>query len=221
MMFEDEIWDEEQWEAFLRQSDEIVRRYMDLLFAYLADDPPPDAADTEARRAWEQRLRRFLEEKGFEQDPALFHPFADDDADDPDAPDEAMPERPDGYRDIPVYRKAAALAGRVLDWTNRLPGDVKDSSLVQFCSAITQIPANIAKGHGIGYEREMIGGNIACAKRGLAAANSALEQLREMRPAPYMDEERYLQLYEQTFEVRNALGLYVQDLRARFNLGVD
>jgi hypothetical protein len=222
----DEIWDEEQWEAFLRLSDERIRRYMDLLFAFLADDPPPEAADTAGRRAWEGRLRRFLAEKGFEQDPALFQPFGDEDRDedealDDDAPGTAALGRPAGYGDIPVYRRASDLATRILEWTNGLPGAVKDSTLVQFCTSVTQVPAHLAEGHRIGYEREMIGGNIACAKRGLAAANSALDQLAELRTASYMTPDFYRHLYEQVFEVRNELGLYVQDLRARFNLGVD
>ncbi len=242
MTFGDEIWDEEEWEAFLRQSDERIRRYMDLLFGYLTDNPPPAPADAAARKAWEERLRRFLEEKGFEHDAPLAlpeEPHADEppgreppdgaggDAgadlfllgDEAADADEALPQR--HLRDVPVYRKALDLSTYVLDWSNALPGEVKDSTLVQFCTSITQVPANIAKGHGIGYERDMLGGNIACAKRGLAAANSALEQLRDLRAAPYMDAALYRHFYEQTFELRNELGLYVQELRARFNLGID
>lgn len=226
MTYGDEIWDEDRWEAFLRASDERIRRYMDLLFGYLADHPPPDASDAGARRAWEVRLRRYLREKGFDQDPTqgqLFDEDLDDDqlAADVDGTDTDEAPHRSSVRDLPVYRAAFDLASQVLEWTNALPGAVKDSALVHFCSSLTQVPANIAKGHGIGYERDMIGGNIACAKRGLAAANSALDQLRELKTASYMEPERYQHLYEQIYELRNELGLYVQELRARFNLGVD
>lgn len=224
----DEIWDEEQWEAFLQRSDARYSHYMDLLFAYLNDHPPPAPGDAAGRRAWERRLYLFLREKGFDNDPSLMPPTpeAEDEGEEAPAledlflpPDEVVQRY--SFRDIPVYGKAFELASRVLEWANSLPGDVKDSSLVQFCSSITQIPSNIAKGHSIGYEQDMIGGNIACAKRGLAAANSALDQLHELKRVAYLDDARYRRFYEQTFEVRNELGLYVQDLRARFNLGID
>ncbi len=127
----------------------------------------------------------------------------------------------DDFRRVPVYREAQALASRALRWSNRLPGSVKDSTLVQFCSHIVQIPSNLAKGHGIGYEMEMLGGNIACAKRSLASANAALDLLRELKSAHYMDRSVYKSFYEECFELRNQIGIYVQDLRGRFELGVD
>jgi hypothetical protein len=84
-----------------------------------------------------------------------------------------------------------------------------------------QVPAKVAEGHAIGYERDMLGGNIACVKRALAAANSALQRLYQLKHEPYMARDTYRALYEDTYELRNALGLYVQDLRDRFNLGID
>src|SRR5690606_20628579 len=122
---------------------------------------------------------------------------------------------------LPIYRQAFDLATEVLDWSHTLPGAMKDSTLVQLCSHLMQIPADVAKGHGIGYEQDMIGGNIACVKRALADANAALDLLAESRDAPYMEGRRYARFYEAVFELRNALGIYVQDLRDRFDLGID
>lgn len=219
----DEIWDEDRWEAFLRESDERLDRYMHLLFHFMKTNPPPDDADTEARLVWERDLRRYLTgEDGHpgeaDADPAqdewedeLDDSFADGDGDD------------DLYalQDIPLYGRAFRLSTLVLDWSNSLPGDAKDSTLVQFCSNVTQVPAHIAKGHDIGYAHDMIGGNIACAKRALKATNMALDLLRDLRDAPCMDAASYLLLYEQAYELRNEIGLYVQELRGRFNLGID
>jgi hypothetical protein len=122
---------------------------------------------------------------------------------------------------LPVYEHASVLSVVVLDWANGLAGDVKDSQLVHFCAHIAQIPVHVARGHGIGYERDVIGGNIACVKRSLADANAALDLLRRMKHAQYMDAETYLPFYEQVYEVRNELAVYIQDLRDQFNLGVD
>jgi hypothetical protein len=73
----------------------------------------------------------------------------------------------------------------------------------------------------MGLELEMIGGNIACLKRALAAANAALELLRELKPAGYVDTALYLSFYEDTYEIRNQVGVYVQVLRRRFDLGIE
>src|SRR5690606_15459412 len=121
--------------------------------------------------------------------------------------------REDDFHDIqlnPVHERAQRLAGQVLRWSNELPGHVKDSTLVQCCSHIVQIPSNLAKGHGIGYEMEMLGGNIACAKRALSSANSALGLFREVKSAPYMTASLYPIFNEECYALRNEIGVYVQ-----------
>lgn len=228
-MFGDEIWDEDRWEAFLRENDKRIDRYMDLLFTFMNDNPPPDLEDTAAREGWEQALRDFLRSNGLRQDDAFLDLFAEPDPEEDadwllgaaDQDEAAWQDDFDDFRNMPLYKQAFGLATSVLEWSNQLPGDVKNSTLVQFCSNITQVPANIAKGHGIGYEQDTIGGNIACVKRALTAANAALDLLRELKPEPFVEGRWYRSSYEQLFEVRNAVGLYVQELRHRFNLGID
>lgn len=227
----DEIWDEHRWEQFLREHDRRVDHFMGHLYGFISRNPPPGEEDPEEVARWEAGLRAFLTSKGwpFDEDAALdffadefpdldeegegFDPFGglEDDLDEL-FEEEAEPD---------VYHKAAGLADHVLAWSNALPGRAKDSTLVHFCTYVTQIGSNIAKGHGIGYEQDAIGGNIACAKRGLAAANSALGLLPELRADVGMAEASYLALYERVFEVRNALGLHIQELRSRFDLGID
>ncbi len=234
--FDDEAWDEERWEAFLRDNDKLADRYMDLVFRFMRKYPHPGFDDAEALDAWKEALRLFLKEKGWRRDdislPFLWldEEHAEDLAEaDPWAleGDEGLFEGEDVEDDfeeleqLAVYRDAFALSHEVLDWAEALAGAVKDSTLVQFCSHVNQIAANIARGHGIGRERDALGGNIACAKRGLADANAALLLLRQMKRAPYMDAATYRRLYERAFEIRNQVGLYVQDLREQFDLGID
>ena len=239
-MSEFEIWDEERWEAFLRENDRRTDRYMELMYGFMRRHPRPDPDDAEALARWKEDLRAFLDDKDWHREDIVL-PFLwlDDEFDPEDADDdlwlaegeetiepssfsfEALDDPFDTFEHIPVYRQAQDLATAVLDWAHTVEGGAKDSTFVQFCSCVTQIPANIAKGHGIGYEIETLGGNIACAKRGLAAANAALSLLREMKTAPHLDAATYRRLYEQVYEVRNALGVYVQELRERFNLGID
>jgi hypothetical protein len=228
-----EIWDEERWEAFLKEHDRRLDRYMSLLFRFMTDNPPTGEEGSLARKAWEHELRQFLISNGISPDDALPRMLAGHHSDEEDD-DVLFFEAEQSYleheerdqelhhvRNIPLYVDSQKLAVRVLNWSNSLPGRVKDSTLVQFCSHITQIPANVAKGHGMGLELEMIGGNIACLKRALAAANAALELLRELKPAGYVDAALYLSFYEDTYEIRNQVGVYVQVLRRRFDLGIE
>ena len=230
---EDEIWDEHRWESFLRENDRRVDRYMTDLYQFLERNPQPDPRDEDGMLLWKAKLRSFMEARGWAEPegPAEEEYEMEDEAEEPplglnDLVSAASfftdPEDDfEGVHSLPVYNRAVALGTSVLAWANAIPGDLKDSTLVQFCSHIMQIAANIAKGHGIGYEQDMIGGNIACAKRGLGAANNALSLLHELRVVPYLEEERYITLYEDTFEVRNEVGLHVQELRRRFDLGID
>ncbi len=238
--FDEEAWDEERWEAFLRKHDRRVDCYTELIFRFMRKYPQPDPEDAGAFASWRDALRAWLRDKGWrfddvimpffwlEEEPAdeeladeevfLFDgstPFADHD--DEEDEEDAFSE----LERLPVYLSACTLSAEVLDWAHALSDDVKDSALVHFCSYVAQVPAHIARGFGIGHERDTLGGNIACAKRGLADANAALDLLGRMKRAPYMDKPTYWCLYEQAYEVRNEVALYVQDLRERFNLGVD
>ncbi|MDX1547255.1 MAG: hypothetical protein R3247_09725 [Rhodothermales bacterium] len=232
---DDDAWDEHRWEAFLRENDRRVDRYMELMFRFMEEHPRPDPADDGAMDAWKQHLRAFIQEKGWHRDDiALPFFWLEEDAEDAEDEEAAAPwqafesdlddeiDAPlDDFRDLPIYRHAFEYSITVLDWANALPGDVKDTTLVQFCNHTMQVPVNIARGTALGDDRDGLGGNIACAKRGIAEANAALDALRQMKRAPYMDAETYRTLYEQAYELRNALGLYIQDLRARFDLGID
>lgn len=228
-----EIWDENRWEAFLKEHDRRIDRYMGLLFRFMTENPPPGSEGSDARNAWEEDLREYLISNGISPEDALPRMLSGQWTDDDEADvlffeaeqsfleAEERDEELHDVRNVPLYRSAQFLSARVLRWSNSLPGRVKDSTLVQFCAHVTQIPANIAKGHGIGLELEMIGGNIACAKRALIAANSALDLLQDIRASGYMDAKLYRSLYEETYELRNQVGIYVQELRHRFDLGIE
>lgn len=231
----DDIWDENRWERFLRENDRRVDRYMDLIFGFMVTHPRPKE-DPEALHAWRAAFRAFLEEKGWRPEDSLL-PFLwmDDpeqaippeDADESfpgpaweeDAPEDEASD--DDVFDLPIYRQAFQLTRDVLDWAHGLPAHVKDGTFVHYCACVTQIPGSLAKGHAMGYDQEMIGGNIACVKRGLRSANAALQCLAELKEKPYLEAGTYRRLCEETFELRNALGLYVQTLRERFDLGID
>ena len=233
--FDDEAWDEERWEAFLREHDRRVDRFTELIFRFLRKHPQPDPEDTDAFASWQEALRAWLRGRGWQHEDVILQfiwlgaeeaeEALDDDAvlfgGSASFAGEDAAEAFDALERLPVYQRASRLSNDVLDWAHALSGDVKDSRLAHFCSHVAQVPAHLAQGYGIGHERDTLGGNIACAKRGLADANAALGLLARMKQSPYMDEPTYRHLYEQVYEVRNEVALYVQDLREQFNLGVD
>ena len=232
-MFDDEIWDEDQWESFLKKEDDRVSRYMKLLNRFLAEFPLPRSTDPRENQAWKDAFNAYLIQHGLpfdDHEPSLFINDDDETGEEGaatfDLPEDELTREEDrdtfeALQQLPQYQKAYALTLKVLAWSDGLPGSIKDSELVQYCSSIMQITANIAKGHGMGYDREVLGGNIACLKRGIQAANTALDLLSEMKSRSYLPVDEYQDLYEGTYEVRNSVGLYIQELRDRFNLGID
>ncbi len=228
----DEIWDEHRWEEFLRESDRRTDLYIRYWDEYVRRIPPPEPTAEAEHEAWERGLHVWLARKmGWDQDDAGLPLWLEDFDEDPDEePDggeawkaglgEAYPEAQD-VRDLPIYQRAFAFGLAVIEWADTVPEEVKDGSLVDFCSNALQVGAKIAGGHGMGYEIESLGGNIAVTKRGLHAANRALAALQQLRDAAFMEEAVYRRLYEQSYEVRNAVGLHVQHLRERFERGVE
>jgi len=225
----DDVWDEHDWEDFLRENDRRVDRFMALLTDFMARYPPPaEDAPAEDEAAWKARLEAFMRRHtGFEGS-ADDLPVWEDEADESE---EAVGEGwKAGLADfpeeqpvdaLPAYQAARTLARHALRWAEAIPTEAKDSGLVQFCSHVLEVPAKLGGGHAVGYDRDVLGGNIAYVKRSLAAANAALEALQRIRDASYMRPGAYRRLYEATYEVRNAVALHVLRLRERFERGTD
>jgi hypothetical protein len=224
-MFDDEIWDEDRWEAFLRENDRRMDRRLQLFYRFSAEFPRPDDDDVIGLRVWYTRLSKYFEENGFGADDGFVRLF------DP-SQEVAEPEwlaefgmeedlEDDPVEDLALYHDAVAFASEVIRWSNTLSASRKDSTLVHFCACVTQIPPNLAKGHALGHEQDMLGGNIACTKRALNAANEGLDHLRDLKTSGHMNADQYSSMYENLFELRNAVALHVLDLRSRFDLGID
>lgn len=208
---DDEVWDEERWERYLREADARTERWMRTFTAFLGDYPAPARDDAEAYAAWEARLREHLRRQGL---PDAFdaYPPGESGADDEDAPD-AVPD--------PLAARAEDYAARVIEWSGTLPDAARDSPLVAFVVASLQVPAELVKARAFETDRDVLGGAIACVKRALAHANAALGALAELREAAVLTGAPYADFYEALYELRNAVALRVLALRERFDLGVD
>ncbi len=223
--WEGEIWDEERWEAYLKARRRQIDRLLEDYFTFTRYDPYPEGASSDQVRAWKTRLRVFLEERGWSAEAidGLLRaregrfPFEGDGLEG----EEEETLLPEAEACRMLIARARQLAEAVQEWAQRLPGTLKTSELVHFCASLVQIPLELAEGHLLGYERETLGGNIVCTRNALNTANRALEALAELRTVPCMAAKRYRTLYEEVYELRNALALHVQRLRARLQVGLD
>jgi len=234
-----EIWDEDRWEEYLRESDKRSELYHQLFEAYIRDNPPPDeqAPEDERETYWENLHAHLAEQMGWtpqddDDAPEWFGDldfFDDDDLDDDEGDpgeewktglSEDFPEEQD-YEELPIYQHAFEFGQAVYSWVDTLPESDRESVIVELCSNALQIAAKIAGGHGLGYDLEMLGGNIAQCKRALKAANRSLDALKYVREIGLIGKRDYRRLYELGYELRNGLGVYVQDLRERFERGVE
>lgn len=218
------FWDEDRWEAFLREQDARLEQLMEHFFAFVQEHPIPTGFDPDASARWQQALAAYLAFRGWpdaEQAARLLGalergdvplPYLPD-VDDADLEDALVSCEHDG-----LYQTAHGLARDALEWAYGQPATQRSSSLVQFCSSLTQIPGDLVRGQVIGSEREHLGGQIACLKRALWHANDALDALHELGT-----DERAAgasgHFAEPVFELRNGLALRVQSLRERLDQG--
>lgn len=258
--FNDEIWDEHQWEAYLNEieqksnqlrkfiasdKDESYPRWLTLLQenpdildavdafieeelqiedAYFPDDEDEDDWEDEE---FDDFLWDTFDEEADDDDPGL-SPFGDDE-DDFDF-GEDWKELSEDYstsdngsiENLVIYNRARDFSARILQWAESVHPRYHTVAFSDFVSSTLKIGAKLAGGYSFGFERDYLGGNIACTKRALYAANEALRLLADdIKGTPLIATSQYMQMHELLFELRNDIGIYVQELRAQFNLGLE
>lgn len=215
---EPEIWDEFQWEEFMREADKRTEKYSRLFEKYL-DHPDRDNIIAK-KMGWDH----LLDES--DDDEEIW-----DDIPDVDFTEEGEewkrvtgyePTEFDSVENLPVYQLAYQFTLDSIDLIeNRFENEnVSDESIKDFASSVIIPPAKIAGGFAMGFELESLGGNIANCKRGLNAANKMLIALQEMRENQILDRETFQEFYARGKEVRDSLGIYIVELRERFRRGI-
>lgn len=209
------VWDEHQWEEFMRESDKRTEQYLHLMEKY-ADHPDCDRiiaiemgwshmrseTDSEENRSW---LDEHLDEIEEGEEWKLITGFE--------------PTELDDFEDLPLYQKAFDFTIDAMKMVDNQLRDVDDDSVKAFVRSVTIPPAKIAGGFGFGFDMENLGGNIANCKRGLVAANRVLPALQEMRDKKLIDSATFRDFYSEGKEVRDDLAIYIVELRERFRKG--
>ena len=215
MMNRDEIWDEFQWEEFMKEQDKKVDRYMELLYRY---QNHPNRDELIAREmGWTWLL---------DQSEHLKDCTAPADDESREGEEWKASSGVEGFFDEdfehqPVYMKSNEFALRAHQFVEGLSESTReDSAVVDFVANAMIASAKIAGGTGIGEGMDELGANIAYCKRGLAASNLAIAALHEMKEKRIVGDGAYLDLIREATEVRNAIALHVLDLREKFHLGI-
>ncbi len=211
-----EIWDEFRWEEFMKEQDKKVDRYMELFFLHQND---PDRDNIIAKEMGWQWLSENAEEDSPEQDEAEVEEGEEWKTDLPGS--EAELSNLEDYKQLPVFQISHEFAITAMEAVEQLPEERRnDSCVIDFVSHAMIASAKIAGGSAVGSVVEELGGNIAYCKRGLISANMAISSLSEMFEKKILDQQTYLRLMEEAQEVRNAIALYILELRERFQRGV-
>jgi hypothetical protein len=122
---------------------------------------------------------------------------------------------------LDVYREARNFAVDILKWAEAIPAHLQTKQVHEFIISILKISAKLAGGYSFGFEQDVLGGNIAYSKKALFSANDALSYLQNMKREPFIVDSIYSRFHSRLFEIRNDIGIYVQELRDRFYLGLE
>ena len=211
-----EDWDEHEWEQFLQRADVRTAKYQEL-FETLSDRPDRDAiiaremgwnhffescpvagkvCDTCAERddCEPYALTRLLE--GMEDDEAT------------DEFDEDFEQ----IQSIPAFQKGEAFLLRLEQFCRSA---VRDEDVVSAVAAAGRVPAQIAGGHGMGYERESLCGNIANCKRALKNAVLCRALLADLGRRGVIAEAQAEGLQAEADRLCEAVKRWIEDLRSR------
>lgn len=216
-----ERWDEFEWEKFMKERDadaDKLSRFMDEHI----DDPNLDSLIAR-EMGWIADDSTDNGEKGAEN----FHFFSEDEPEDEGeewkaaagiADEGAGRSIPDFQSDT-LYRKAFDLAVDLTTWWQGLPQNLKtDPDIAEARSQALLPAAKIANGWGDDNDnKELLGYRVAAYKRGLAAANRALELMGRIRERKMLDENRLIDMINRATEVRNGLAVRVLEVRDLFN----
>lgn len=116
-----------------------------------------------------------------------------------------------------LFRDARFYAIDILKWAESVDTKHQDNTFLEFVGDSLKIAAKLAGGYSFGFEQEFLGANIAYTKKALSFANQSLVMMRKLKKKPCFTQKSYVEFHGRLFELRNDIGIYIQDLRDRFN----
>jgi hypothetical protein len=112
-----------------------------------------------------------------------------------------------------IYDEARELAAGMLKLAELVPEQEKDQYFMELISETVNLGARVAGAFAFGFDSDVLGGNIAYCKRALKSVNRVLEMLPGLRAREFMKLVDYRSLHERMFDLRNDIGMHIQDMR--------
>lgn len=116
-----------------------------------------------------------------------------------------------------IYEESRQLAAEMLRLAEVVPEHEQDLYFLELITETVNMGAKVAGGFAFGFDIDVLGGNIAYCKRALRSANRILELLPGLRNRGFMRLVDYRSLHERMFEIRNEIGMHIQDMREVLN----
>lgn len=182
--FEDpEVWNEYEWERFLQQQDRTTEKYFHLLDRYM-DHPERD-----------QLIAKEMGWEDIEEDEEAMELFCEAGEEEDDF---------DAFTSSPVYADTLKLHTWVNAWLERLPSHIEEPEAVKMASSCALCGAKLAAAL-CGVDDTEIGMTIAYLKRGLKAANDALEAAAKLTETNTMTARHHRFFLKLLFRVRDRI----------------
>jgi len=183
---EDEIWDEQKWEEELKKNEQLMDKHKEVL----EEDPERD---------WDDPLDLYYKvhyDIDIDEIDDLSEHEDDTEEDNTDvedlngnnfllASDQFLAEAEDlenQLNDIESYRLAREFATKIREYVRRTFGlsGTEDSNVKILLLESVKIGTNIAGGHGLGYDKKTLCGNIVKCKWALESAKLCMQMLDEL-----------------------------------------
>lgn len=166
----------------------------------------------------------LFEDDEDDDDDELFNDDLDDELDEWDDEGEDWKRLSDDFvmsdygsiEQLPIYIEARSFSADLLKHTESGSLSLDDNIVRDFITQNLQVASKIAAGYSLGFDREVLGANIAYNKKALQTANLCLQLWRNIYDKKLINRNHFLEVNARLFELRNEIGVYVQELREKF-----
>jgi hypothetical protein len=216
---EDETpWNEAQWEAFMKESDVRAARFGEL-FETLIDDPDRDEKIAEEMGWNREDADETEEDRERREEFESIVAQAAEEVEEATARGETFADVEDDVDTIEAYAKSMAAAEAILEvlkpWLNAPEGQEIDEEFGEAMIQSQVACAKIAGGHGMGYEENVLCGNIVYNKIALDANRRSQESLAILRDRKLLPAEKVVPLLALLEEARKSIEGRIAEMRAK------
>ncbi len=217
-------WNEEQWEAFMKKSDVRAAKFGELLETFIDHPDRDEIIDHEM--GWDRpepgderddNQGDDADDEAEPFDPAAILEEAANSVDDEEWKEYARQEE-EALHAIPAYRRGYAFALKLQRALKKKLGNQADEEDEDAGEAFINahlIAVKIAGGHGMGYEDDVLCGNIVKCKHSLAAANECLAALERLRERRLLPPKKLEALIAECTEIRGLVEQRIAELRGK------